>query len=184
MEVPRIAAQYEAIFLDRDGVINRELGDYVHTPSEFELLSNVTNSVSLLRQMSPRILCFTNQAGVGKGLMTIDDLAAIHDKLQSSLHLDGIYACVHAPDAGCRCRKPLPGLLLQAAQEHSLDLTKCLVIGDTPRDLDAGKVVGAKLCLVLSGKTKEYDSSFEGPQPDMVFDNLFAAAKAIASSLS
>ena len=180
MEVPRIEPKYDAIFLDRDGVINRELGDYVTRAEDFELLPGVVEAIRLLRQVSHCIIIFTNQAGVGRGRMSLADLESIHAKLQSLLHLDGIYACVHAPEEGCRCRKPLPGLLVQAATDHSLELSKCLVVGDTPRDLAAGEAVGAKLCLVLSGKTKEYDSvSFDGPKPNLVFDDLLHVAKSL-----
>lgn len=177
-----------AVFLDRDGVLSVEGGEYVRRPEELRLLPGAAEAVARLTRAGWPVIVFTNQSGVGRGYLTLETLQTIHDRLRKEIEavggvLTAIYACPHGPDEGCACRKPQPGMLLQAAQEHDLDLSQCFAAGDTPRDLAAGKAVGCTTLLVLTGHTRAYDpASFPDPQPDLVFPDLAAAADWIIRS--
>ena len=167
-----------AVFLDRDGVLNWEAGDYITRPDDLLILPGAAESLARLTAVGWPVFVFTNQAGVGRGRLTEQTLTAIHDRLRAELEAGGgrieaIYACIHHPDAGCDCRKPRPGLLLQAAREHSLDLTRSFVVGDSPRDIAAGAEAGCHTVLVLTGHTSLYEAStFPDPQPDYIFPTL------------
>ena len=176
-----------AVFVDRDGVLNRELGGYVTRPEDLELLPGVAEGIARLNGAGWPVIVFTNQAGVGRGRLTAETLEQIHARLRMEIEKAGgelraIYACLHHPDDGCECRKPLPGMLLQAAREHHLDLAQCYAIGDTPRDIHAAHAAGCQTMLVLTGHTSAFDASaFPAPHPDAVFPDLSAAVDAIVT---
>ena len=140
----------KAAFLDRDGVLNHRIpGDtYVTTPDELEILPHVAEAAQRLRAAGYLLVVVTNQRGVARGLVSADDLEAIHEKLRGHFHAAGaplaaIYVCPHERDeVGCACRKPKPGLLLRAAEELDLDLSASLLIGDSPSDLAAARAAG------------------------------------------
>lgn len=165
------------VFLDRDGVINAEVG-YISRPDELQILPGVLEAISDLTQAGWKIIVFTNQSGVGRGLITESELQAVHDRLLDLVaaaggQLTAVYACPHAPDDGCDCRKPKPGLLLRAAREHNIDLATSYAVGDSPRDISAAHAAGCKTVLVLTGHTTEYAATtFPDPQPDLVFHDL------------
>lgn len=145
----------KVVFLDRDGVINKKMPehDYVKSWKEFEFLPGVREAIGLLKRSGYLIYVVSNQAGVGRGLMSREDLEVIHSRLESELlktgaSIDGFYYCLHRPEDNCDCRKPKAGLLLQAARENYLDLTKTVFIGDDGKDLEAGKAAGSKTILV------------------------------------
>ncbi len=177
-----------AIFLDRDGVLNAELGDYVKRPEELVVLPGVPSSVNLLVNAGWLVVVFTNQAGIGRGVMSYSDLTAIHLKLKSEIYLGGseltdIYFCPHHPDDYCECRKPLPGMLIRAAADHQIELARSIVIGDSPRDIASGNQVGCETILLLTGKTTIYDSTlFPSPQPHHVFPKISSAANWILAN--
>lgn len=170
-----------AIFLDRDGVLNVEAG-YLREPDALVMLPGAAEAVARFNRSGWQTIVFTNQSGVGRGFMTLDELERVHARLSEEIEkaggtLAGVYACPHHPDDGCDCRKPLPGLLLQAAREHDIDLTQCCAVGDTPRDLHAAHAVGCRTFLVLSGHTRAYSlDTFPDPQPDAVLPDLAAVA--------
>lgn len=141
-----------AAFLDRDGVLNHRIpGDtYVTRPEELRVLPHAAEGVRELARRGYLTVVVTNQRGVGRGLMSLADLEAVHARLRAELaaggaRLDGIYACPHDRDAGCECRKPRPGLLLRAARELGIDLARSLLVGDSERDLEAGRAAGVPL---------------------------------------
>src|SRR5262249_19711489 len=147
-----------AVFLDRDGVINYNREDYVKTPEEFVFLPGSAAGAARLTRAGRELFIISNQAGVGKGIITQAALSAITRKMLDGLaeagaRVNGVYYSPHPPDAGCDCRKPAPGLLRRAAQEHGLDLSRTIFVGDDRRDLAAGAAAGARTVLVLSGKT-------------------------------
>src|SRR5579883_796060 len=176
-----------AVFLDRDGVLNTE-GGYVTTPEGLNLLPGAAEAVARLRAAGWLVIVFTNQAGVGRGLMTLDALGRVHERLHEAFRaaggaLNAIYFCPHHPDEACECRKPLPGMLHQVAREHQVDLSASYAIGDSPRDIAAGRAAGCQTLLVLTGHTREYDpASFPDPQPDRVFPDLASAAAWLTES--
>lgn len=176
-----------AVFLDRDGVLNVERS-YITTPEELELLPGAARAVAELNAAGWPTVVFTNQSGVGRGYLTLATLETIHAKLKAEVEAGGgkiraIYACPHGPDSDCDCRKPKTGLLRQAAQELGLDLAACFVVGDSLRDIEAGRAAGCRTILVLSGHTRAYDpETMSAPHPDHVFPDLAAAAKWICES--
>lgn len=152
----------QAVFLDRDGTIVPEMG-YVTKPSQVSLLPNAAAGMRLLRDLGYRLIVVTNQAAIAKGLMTLRDLAAVNRRIRTllqhhNIRWDALYFCPHHPEGTvkryairCRCRKPQPGMLRRAAREHRLDLRRSVVIGDSIRDLQMGRSVGATTILVRTG---------------------------------
>lgn len=177
-----------AVFLDRDGVLSVEDGAFVTRPEDLRLLAGAAEAVAKLNAAGWKVVVFTNQSAVGRGLLTAETLDAIHDRLRQELAAAGaaltaVYACIHHPTAGCDCRKPLPGMLLQAAREHNIDLAKSYAIGDSPRDIAAAHAAGCIPLLVLSGHTHTYDpASFPNPQPMKVFPDLPTAVEWLTES--
>jgi D-glycero-D-manno-heptose 1,7-bisphosphate phosphatase len=144
-----------AVFLDRDGVLNQYLpGDYAKSPDDLILLPDVGAAVERLRAAGFLTILISNQQGVAKNLMTEEDLARVTEKLGKSVTLDAIYYCTHHKEAQCDCRKPKPGMLLQAAEQHNIDLATSYFIGDTPTDAQAASAAGVRFLLVLTGQTK------------------------------
>jgi len=169
-----------AVFLDRDGVLNVYLpGDYAKTPEALVIQPGAGEAVVRLQAAGFKTILISNQQGVGKGLMTEADLAAVTAKLQAAVPLDAVYYCPHLKSAECSCRKPKPGMLLQAAAEHEIDLTRSFFIGDTPTDAQAAAAAGVAFLLVLTGQTQ----SAEGfpLSPAAVVENLASAADWILS---
>jgi len=149
----------KVIFLDRDGVINKNppKADYVKTWEEFEFLEGAIQALKLLNQNGYDIYIVTNQAGIARGVMREQDLINIHENLRKEVEkhnarITAIYYCPHGWDDGCECRKPNPGMLFRAAREHHLDLTKSIFIGDDERDLEAGNAVGCKTFIITPGE--------------------------------
>jgi D-glycero-D-manno-heptose 1,7-bisphosphate phosphatase len=171
-----------AVLLDRDGVLTAETGEYITRPKDLRLLSGAADVVARLNRAGWRVAVVTNQAGVGRGHLTLDSLHAIHQELHANItaaggELAGIFYCPHHPDENCDCRKPKPGLLRQAAEALTLDLSECYFVGDSPRDIAAGDTVGCKTVLVLTGHTRAYDpKTFPEPRPEQVFPDLSAFA--------
>ncbi|MEO5331294.1 MAG: HAD-IIIA family hydrolase [Magnetococcus sp. YQC-5] len=146
----------KCLLLDRDGVCNQDRSHYVRTPEELILLPGVSVSLGRLHRAGYRILIITNQAGVGKGLITPATLDAIHHKLKRAAEeeggrIDGIYCCMHTPDDHCACRKPAPGLILAAQKEWGFSPETTWMIGDAVRDVLAARAAGLCPALVRTG---------------------------------
>lgn len=153
----------KAIFLDRDGTINKYVG-YLRTPEQFELLDGVGEAIRKINLSGYLAIVITNQPVIARGDVTADGLQKIHNKMETMLgkegaYLDGIYYCPHHPDKGfsgeveelkivCECRKPKAGLLLQAAKDFNIDLSQSWMIGDSENDVLAGKNAGCKTALI------------------------------------
>ncbi len=141
----------KVIFLDRDGVINERAREheYIKRWEDFKFLPGAMEAIQLLKKSGCRIFIITNQAGIARGFMTEEDVKQIHANMQQELAkrgaaVDGIYYCPHGKDEGCPCRKPNPGLLLRAAEEHGIHLADALFIGDDEKDMLAGQRAGCK----------------------------------------
>lgn len=146
-----------AIFLDRDGVINENRVDHVRTWEQVVFLPGVFDALRALAARDLVVVVVTNQSAVGRGLMTAETLAAIHDGIAARVQaeggrLDQFYACPHRPDDGCPCRKPKPGMLLQAAAELGLDLANSYLIGDAVTDVEAALAAGCRPIFVRTGR--------------------------------
>lgn len=145
------------VVLDRDGVINEDSDDYIKSPEEWEAIPSSLEAIARLNHAGVTVAVATNQSGIGRGLLTIDDLNQIHAKFQRALarvggHVQGIFFCPHAPEADCSCRKPAPGLLHSIEQRFSLALTDTPFIGDSQRDAQAAIAAKAKPVMVRTGK--------------------------------
>jgi len=146
-----------AIFLDRDGVIIANRPQYVRGWADVEIFPQAIQALKNLNGLPYKIVVVTNQAGVSRGIISLEVAEGINQRLRKVIEdaggrIDGIYMCPHKPEDGCNCRKPRPGLIEQAARELSLDLAGSLLIGDMYSDLLAGQAAGIpRLALVRTG---------------------------------
>lgn len=150
-------SSFQAIFVDRDGVINRERRDYVKSWDEFIFLPGALTALQRLAALDLPILMVTNQSAIGRGRVSAAKIAVIHTHMEAAItkaggRVDQVYHCPHRPDEGCVCRKPAPGLLLQAARDYGLELERCLFIGDAVTDAMAAHAAGCHAILVRSGR--------------------------------
>ena len=139
----------KAIFLDRDGVLNKKRSDYVKSINELKIFPNIEKEISKLKMKGFLIIVITNQSVINRGIITIEELEKIHSAIQkvlvkSKTSIDRFYFCPHRPDENCECRKPNPGLILQAMNEFSIDASKSWMVGDSITDIQAGEKAGCK----------------------------------------
>ncbi len=172
------------VILDRDGVINADSPEYIKSASEWVALPHSLEAIAKLGRAGFTVIVASNQSGLGRGLFDADALASIHDKMLREVRHHGgdisaIYFCPHRPDEGCECRKPRPGLLQQIANDRQISMRDVPIIGDSARDLDAARSVGARPILVLTGNGRKTLAS--GAQVDEVFEDLEQAADALIS---
>ena len=174
------------VFLDRDGVINKNPPhrDYIKRPSEFKFLANARKAVRMLNNAGFDIVVISNQAGVGKGLFSKEDLKKIDKKMLKGIRaskgkIRGTYYCIHHPDANCECRKPKTGLIKKAVGKNKVDFKNSFFIGDTERDVVAGGRSGLKTITVLSGYNKNKDIKKWKNQPDYIAKDLYNAVRKI-----
>jgi D-glycero-D-manno-heptose 1,7-bisphosphate phosphatase len=158
-------SERRAVFLDRDGTLNVEV-DFVRTPEELHVIAGAAAAVRKLNESGLRTFVISNQSGVARGFLSEADLVPIHAKLKDELQREGaridrIYYCPHHPTEGiaplnieCECRKPKPGMLVQAEREFDIDLQRSFLIGDSVVDMQAGNTVGATTILVQTGYGK------------------------------
>ncbi len=165
------------IILDRDGVINEDSDAYIKSPEEFIPLPGSLDAIARLNRAGYRVLVASNQSGIARGLFTLDTLHRVHDKLHRLLaevggEIEAIFFCPHGPDEACECRKPRPGLLLDIAQRLQVPLHGVPVVGDSLRDLQAARAVGAAPVLVRTGKGERTLAKGEGLDDIAVFADL------------
>lgn len=162
------------LLLDRDGTLIKDR-HYLSEPAELEWYEGLFEPLRFLREKGFKIIVITNQSGVARGYFQEEDVRRVHRELRRQarlrgLRLDGIYYCPNHPEAEesryrepLDCRKPRPGMLLQAQEDHLLDLQRSLVIGDKASDIEAGKQVGATSILVRTGKGEDQQSEVDLP---------------------
>jgi D-glycero-D-manno-heptose 1,7-bisphosphate phosphatase len=179
-----------AVFLDRDGTINEEMG-YINHLSRFRLLPQAVPAIRRLNAAGLKVVVVTNQSGAARGYFPASLVDEIHALLQKILaaggaHLDGIYTCLHGPDDDCACRKPRPTLMEQAARDLNLDLSRSYAVGDRYRDIETAANAGTKGILVLTGYGRgeyEYLRAAQRVQPVKVADDLLDAVEWILQDL-
>ena len=168
VKAKNLSKPQKAIFLDRDGTINRHIG-FLRKPEELELLPGAAEAVKRINASGYLAVVITNQPVIARGEVTTEQLQIIHNKLETLLgrewaYIDGLYYCPHHPDKGfegevpelkidCDCRKPKPGLILKAAQDFNIDLQSSWMIGDGKNDISAGKNAGCKTILIGGDQT-------------------------------
>lgn len=175
-----------AVFLDRDGNVCEDVG-YLGDPSKLVVFPYAAEAVRRLNESSMLAILVTNQSGVARGLFGEDAVLQVHDRLERELarggaRLDGIYYCPHHPTIGqppyrlsCECRKPRPGMLVRAAADHDIDLSKSFVVGDKYSDVRLAHEAGARAVLVRTGYGRgewEYDRATWPRQPEHVAETL------------
>ena len=174
----------KAIFLDRDGVINRDpgFGDYIKSWAEFEFLPGAVDAIKLLNKNGYEIFVISNQAGVDRGLFSEEALNEITANMLKEIEARGgkirwVSYCTHATDAGCDCRKPNTGQIKKATKGLDIDFKKAYFIGDSRLDVGAGKNMGCKTILLLTGKETVEDSKTWEHKSDFIMNNLMEAVK-------
>ena len=152
---------FPAIFLDRDGVLIENRSDYVRDWSQVMIFPEAIAALANPILKNHKIVIVTNQSAVGRGLMSIESMHQINQQLTNVIcaaggHISGIYACPHLPEAHCSCRKPKPGMLLQAAADLKIDVSRSWMIGDAWSDVLAGKAAGVRsLAILRTGRGSE-----------------------------
>jgi len=174
----KMTEKKKAIFLDRDGVINKEVS-YLSNPDDFEFIDGSVEALRILKQKHFLLIVITNQAGIARGFFTEETLKLIHNKMirilkQNKVELNDIYYCPHHPEftGPCDCRKPNPGMILKAKLKYNIDLSNSYMVGDTLNDIETGKAARCKTVLVLTGYGKEEQKNISLIIPDMIFKNL------------
>ena len=174
--------KYDCIFLDRDGTINLDPG-YISSVGDFKFYDYTFEALRLLRSLTKSFVIITNQSGVSRGIIKekklIEINSFIHTKfIENELNLLGIYYCTDLPGDGSKFRKPGVGMFLQASREHNIELTKCIMIGDSYIDIVPANELGMSSLFVLSGNGKKdlhkFNQSFK---PDYIADDLFLGAE-------
>jgi D-glycero-D-manno-heptose 1,7-bisphosphate phosphatase len=188
-----LVVKKKAVFLDRDGTINVER-ESLHKVEDFALLDGATEAIRRLRDAGFLVIVVTNQSGVARGYFGMDEVETLHRHLQSELarigtQIDAFYICPHHPKEGmgafrceCDCRKGKPGMLLQAAREHGIDLGRSYMVGDKVADVEAGLAAGCHPLLVLTGHGAKEAEALPPGRAETVPD-LAAAAEWILTQM-
>ena len=178
------AAASRAVFLDRDGVINRNRDDYVKSWEEFEFLPGALEALQRLAGLDCRVVVVSNQSVIGRGIVTRATVEDIHRRMTDAIvqaggRIDGIWYCPHRPEEKCGCRKPGDGLLRDAAQALDIELASSIMIGDAQSDIVAAKAAGCRAVLVKTGRGVEHAARM----PSSVLEGVYVAgdlAEAVA----
>lgn len=177
------------IFLDRDGVINRDSPEYVKRWEEYEFLPGSLEAIAALSRAGYTLILITNQSIIGRGMVPPGVLEDMHQRMRREIEDAGgeifdIFYCPHRPDEDCDCRKPEPGLIFQAKERYGIDLPRTVMIGDNVKDVACGRNAGCGATLLVrtgSGREAEKALAREQIQPTAVADDLNAAAGLILS---
>ncbi len=179
----------KVIFLDRDGVINRDPGgrtkyDYVTKWKDFFFIEGSIKAIRMLKEAGYTICLISNQAGISKGYFTREDLDGLNRKMIAEIEkggggIDELYYCPHQEKDGCGCRKPNPGMIKQAMKKTFIDLKNTFIVGDSHGDIEMGKAMGMKTVFVLSGKEPLSEVKSWPVQPDYIKSNLLEAVESI-----
>ncbi len=170
------------VILDRDGVLNADSPDYIKTPDELKVFAYSKKAISDLRAAGCFIYIASNQSAIARGLIDEEMLQNTMDKLIAEVgEFDGVFYCPHHPDEGCSCRKPKPEMLQNAIANARTkgEIGDIWMVGDSPKDIEAGKAVGAKTILVLSGHTDTETTTALSPPPDYICRDLAEAVAII-----
>jgi D-glycero-D-manno-heptose 1,7-bisphosphate phosphatase len=158
--LPLTDKRLQAIFLDRDGVINARRVTHVTRWEEFVFLPGVKAALAQLAALNLPVFVVTNQAIVNRGIVSRETIETIHERMCAEIAAAGgvvtkVAYCPHRPDEQCGCRKPAPGMPLDLASRYGLDASRCLMVGDSCSDLIAGQAAGCRTALVLTGQGRE-----------------------------
>ena len=151
------------IILGRDGILNEFREDHIKSPEEWVAVPGALEAVSRLNHASWHVVVATNQSGIGRGMIDMAAVNAVHAHMMRSLQtlggrIDAVFFCPHTPEDGCDCRKPLPGMVLDIGRRYGADLAQVPMVGDTLRDLQAAQAAGCEPHLVRSGRAAALDA--------------------------
>lgn len=154
----------KAVFLDRDGTINVDK-EYVHKVKDLEFIPGVLEALAKLAKMEYRIIIITSQSGIGRGYYTQNDYEIFTNNMLNKIkryggRIDAVYFCPHHPNAGCECRKPKPKMILDAAKDFNIKLSKSYMIGDKKADVEMGRNAGCKTISVMTGKGEKSNADY------------------------
>ena len=175
----------KVVFLDRDGVINEDIGDYIKNWDEFSFLPGAKEAIKALSEGKFEIIIVTNQAGIGKGVVSKIMVDEINRRMVGEIEEAGgkilaVYVCPHRSEDKCDCRKPKAALFKEAIKKFKLNPKQCFLVGDAGRDIEAGKKVGCQSILVSDGKFSEEEIA--KVKPHYTCRNLKEAADIILTS--
>ncbi|MGY9005584.1 MAG: D-glycero-beta-D-manno-heptose 1,7-bisphosphate 7-phosphatase [Alphaproteobacteria bacterium] len=186
-----------AVFLDRDGVILEPI-DYLHRLEDLKIIRDMDTAIASLNAQGIPVIVITNQSAVARGILTEAELSHLHQAMakrlaQTGAHVDAIYYCPHHPDVGeppyrmaCACRKPLPGMILQAAKDLAIDLKTSAFVGDALSDMEAARNAGiGTSVLVLTGHGEKENARLDAtqPQPDLILANAPTAIQMLVTRI-
>ncbi len=183
-------ARHKAVFIDRDGTLNVEK-DYLYKISDFEFVPHGPQAVRLLNENGFKVIVISNQSGIARGYFKTDDVQKLHDHIGKELEkekarIDAFFYCPHHPDGTvaefrrtCECRKPAPGMVLEAAARFDLDLSQCFVVGDHLSDMLLKKSVPVTTVLVKTGHGERTLSQLQEIKPDYIEEDLLRAVERI-----
>ena len=179
----------KALFIDRDGVINKDPGgwtktNYVTDWKDFHFIPGTLEALKVLKKNRIKVIVASNQGGVNKGFYTPEELSEVNSLMLKEIRkfggaIEEVFYCIHRDEDNCSCRKPKPGMLEAAAKKYSIDPKTTYFIGDDKKDILAGKKIGCKAVLVLSGKSKREDTENWEEKPDFIFKNLLEAVNSL-----
>lgn len=180
-----------AVFLDRDGTINEQMG-YINHIDRFRLLPGSAEAIALLNLARLKVVVVSNQSGAFRGYFPASLITEVNQHMEELLslrgaHLDATFTCQHGPREGCSCRKPRPGMLEQAASKLDLDLQRSYVVGDRFSDIELAANAGARGIMVLTGYGRGELENYQGPRPvkpTYIAQDLWDAARWILSDLN
>ena len=168
------------VFLDRDGVINQDSPDYIKSWAEFRFIPGSREAIARLTEKGITVIVISNQSAVNRGMVPLETLEQLHDRMRRAVADGGgriadIFFCPHRPDEDCGCRKPEPGLILAAQRRHGLDLSRAAMVGDSAKDIRAGRTAGCALTVLVrtgNGNSAIEELEAAGESPDHVAADL------------
>ncbi len=182
---PSVVNVPSTVFLDRDGVINEDSPDYIKCWAEFRFIPGSLEAIARLTRSGWSVIVITNQSAINRRMVALTELETMHRKLRQAVCASGgrirdIFVCPHRPDEGCACRKPKPGLILAARERYGLDLASAVMVGDSVKDILAGRAAGCgRTVLVQTGNGRTAGQTLEknGQPPDHVAADLDRAVR-------
>ena len=183
--------QRRIVFLDRDGVINRDSPDYIKSWAEFEFLPRSLEAFRLLNDNGFETIIITNQSGIGRKFFTLETLTDMHRRMKDQIRDNGgdlldIYFCPHLPDKGCDCRKPNPGLIREACREHQIEPDQTVMVGDSTKDIECAHNAGCSTAVLVktgNGTKAEPELRQNNTRVDYVAEDLYDAVEWILENL-
>lgn len=172
----------KVVFLDRDGVISKDSPDHIKSWAEFHFLPKAKIAIKLLTDNGFNVIVITNQSVIARGMTSVEELEKMHSNMVKEIEEKGgkivdIYYCPHHPDDGCKCRKPAPGMILQAIEDYDIDPKKSFMVGDRMMDVKVGKKVGTRSIIIPSKLGLKEMKEEKKVKPDYVAKNLYDASE-------